>query len=71
MPDFGVALAVVALTAAVVAVWVLSMRHVGVVAQEFGEDPARWRMLMLPFGVFGPLVARALLSRRGGRGGFA
>lgn len=71
MPDFAVVLVLVVLTAAVVAVWVISMRLVGAVAEEFGEDPARWRMLMLPFGVFGPFVARALLNRRGGGGGFA
>jgi len=48
------------------------MRLVGQVAEDFGEDPARWRLLMLPFGIFGPTVARALLSRNGGgRGGFS
>jgi len=65
-------LAVLAGVVAVVGVWVLSMRLVGQVAEEFGEDPARWRLLMLPFGIFGPVVARMLLSRNGGgRGGFA
>jgi len=50
----------------------VSMRLVGQVAEEFGEDPARWRLLMLPFGVFGPVVARVILSRRGGGpGGYA
>jgi hypothetical protein len=71
MPTLGVVLVVVALTASVIALWVISMRLVGAVAEEFGEDPARWRLLMLPFGVFGPVVARALLTRRGGGGGFA
>ena len=70
MPPLGVAIVVVVLTAAVVALWAMSMRLVGAVAEEFGEDPARWRMLMLPFGVFGPVVARMLLNRRSG-GGFA
>ncbi len=57
---------------AVVAVWGLSMRLVGQVAEEFGEDPARWRLLMLPFGIFGRIVARVLLSRNGGgRSGFS
>ncbi len=66
------ALAVLAGVVAVVGVWVLSMRLVGQVAEEFGEDPARWRLLMLPFGIFGPVVARMLLSRNGGgRGGFS
>jgi hypothetical protein len=56
----------------VVAVWGLSMRLVGQVAEAFGEDAARWRLLMLPFGVFGPVVARVSLSRNGGgRGGFS
>lgn len=65
-------LAVLAGAVAVVGVWVLSMRLVGQVAEEFGEDPARWRLLMLPFGIFGPVVARMLLSRNsGGRGGFS
>jgi hypothetical protein len=49
-----------------------SMVMVAQVAEEFGEDPKRWQMLMLPFGVFGPVVARVLLNRRGrGPGGFA
>jgi hypothetical protein len=71
MPTVGVALVLVVLTATVVAAWVVSLRLVGAVAEEFGEDPARWRLLMLPFGVFGPVIARALLSRRSGGGGFA
>ena len=55
---------------AVVAAWVLSMRVVGQVAEEFGADPVWWQRMMLPFGIFGPLVARVLLSRSsGGRGG--
>ena len=66
------AVAVLVGVVAVVAVWGLSMRLVGQVAEEFGEDPARWRLLMLPFGIFGPMVARAVLSRNGGgRGGFS
>ena len=60
MPTLGVALVLVVLTAAVVAAWVVSLRLVGAVAEEFGEDPARWRLLMLPFGVFGPVIARAV-----------
>jgi hypothetical protein len=47
----------------------VSMRLVGEVAEEFGEDPARWRTLMLPFGLFGPVICRFLLTRRGGGGG--
>lgn len=45
---------------------VYAMKAVGAIAQEFGEDPVRWQLMMLPFGIFGPFVARALLSRRGG-----
>jgi hypothetical protein len=49
-----------------------SMALVGQVAEEFGEDPRRWQMLMLPCGIFGPIVARVLLNRGGrGPGGFA
>ena len=50
----------------VVAALRLSMRLVSQVAEEFGEDPARWRVMMLPFGLLGPMVARVILSRRGG-----
>jgi len=39
------AVAVLVGLVAVVAVWGLSMRLVGQVAEEFGEDPARWRLL--------------------------
>ena len=63
---------VVAVLVAVVVVWGLSMRLVGQVAEEFGEDPAQWRLFMLPFGIFGRVVAGVLLSRNGGgRGGFS
>lgn len=49
--------------------WV-SAGIVGRVADEFGEERARWQAMMLPFGFFGPVVARTILSRRnGGRGG--
>jgi hypothetical protein len=56
--------------------WALafSIRLVGRIAAEFGEDPARWQVLMLPFALLGPLVARVILTRRnggGGRGGYA
>jgi hypothetical protein len=67
--SFGDNVAVVSvLVAAIVVFTVLrfSMRLVGQVAEEFGEDPARWRIMMLPFGLLGPIVARAILSRRGG-----
>jgi hypothetical protein len=70
----GLVLAAVLVVAIfVVAAWVLSMRMVGQVAEEFGADPVRWQRMMLPFGIFGPLVARVLLSRtgRGPGGGFA
>jgi len=63
----GDAIAVVVVGAALVlGTLVVAGRIVGDVAREFGEDPARWRMLMLPFGLLGPLVARMLLTRRGG-----
>jgi hypothetical protein len=60
-------------TIIVVAVLLLSARLVGQVAEEFGEDPATWQARMLPFGMFGPVLARAILNRRngGGRGGYA
>ena len=46
---------------------------VGRVAEQFGEDPRWWQLRMLPFALFGPVVAWMILSRRGGggRGGFA
>jgi hypothetical protein len=58
-------------TLGALAFWWYSIRVVGRVAEQFGEDPARWQVLMLPFSVFGPFVAWAILSRRngGGRGG--
>jgi hypothetical protein len=61
-------LVVLLLVAAIVVYLTLrvSMRLVGQVAEEFGEDPARWRIMMLPFGLLGPMVARVILSRRGG-----
>jgi hypothetical protein len=61
-----VAVLVVALGVAALA---FSIRLVGRIAVEFGEDPARWQILMLPFALLGPLVARVILSRRNGRGG--
>jgi hypothetical protein len=54
----------------VIAAWVASMRMVAQVDEEFGADPALWQRLMLLFGIFGPVIARVLLSRNsGGRGG--
>lgn len=46
---------------------------VGRVAEQFGEDRRWWQLRMLPFTLFGPVVAWMILSRRGGggRGGFA
>ena len=66
-------LAVVAGVVVVAAVYRFAILMVGRVAEEFGEEPARWQLMMLPFGLFGPVVARILLTRRngGGRGGFA
>ena len=72
-------LLVLVLAAAALALTILvyAVRAVGAVAEEFGEDPVRWQLMMLPFGIFGPFVARALLSRRGsgpgpgGPGGYA
>jgi hypothetical protein len=65
-PVLAVALAAVAVGFTIL---VYAVRAVGAVAEEFGEDPVRWQLMMLPFGFFGPFVARALLSRRGGGGG--
>jgi hypothetical protein len=64
-------IAVVAVLVAAVASWALafSIRLVGRVAAEFGEDPARWQIMMLPFALLGPLVARVILTRRNGGGG--
>ena len=66
-------LAVIAVTVVVLAVYRYSILMVGRIAEEFGEEPARWQLMMLPFGLFGPVVARILLTRRngGGRGGYA
>jgi hypothetical protein len=63
------AVALVGATLAILALW-YSFRLVGWVAERFGEDPARWQLLMAPFNIFGPFVAWLILSRRnGGRGG--
>ncbi len=66
-----VLLAVLAVAAIACTLLIYAVRAVGEIAAEFGEDPVRWQLMMLPFGIFGPLVARMLLSRRsgGGRGG--
>jgi hypothetical protein len=68
-----VVLAVVAGVVVVAAVYRYAILMVGRVAEELGEEPARWQLMMLPFGLFGPAVARIMLTRRngGGRGGFA
>ena len=62
-----------ALVVAVVAsVLLVSARLTGQVAESFDEDPREWQLRMLPFALFGPIIAWVLLSRRGsGRGGFA
>ena len=46
---------------------------VGRVAEQFGEDRRWWQLRMLPFTLFGPVVAWMILSRRGSGGprGFA
>ncbi len=64
---------IIAVLIVVIAAYGYSIRLVGRVAEEFGEDPARWQMLMLPFALFGPMVAKVILTRRngGGRGGYA
>jgi hypothetical protein len=66
-------LAIIALVVVGLAVYRYSILMVGRIAEEFGEEPARWQLMMLPFGLFGPAVARIMLTRRngGGRGGFA
>jgi hypothetical protein len=60
---------VLAVVVAVLAVWVLSARMVGQVADQFGVDPVRWQRMMLPFGILGPVIAWVLLGRDGGRPG--
>ena len=60
------------LVAVVAAVLLVSARLTGQVAENFGADPREWQLRMLPFALFGPILAWVLLSRRGGgRGGFA
>jgi hypothetical protein len=55
-----------------ITVFGLSVRMVGDIADQYGEDRASWQMWMLPFGIFGPLIARIILDRRnGGGGGYA
>lgn len=67
-----VLVATVLVVAAVAAVLLLSARLTGQVAHTLGEDPREWQLRMLPFALFGPIIAWVLLSRRGsGRGGFA
>jgi hypothetical protein len=70
MVDLVVAIVVMAVLAGVL---VLSTRLTGLVAENFGEDPQHWQLRMLPFALFGPIIAWLLLSRRagGGRGGWA
>jgi hypothetical protein len=58
------AIVVIVVLGIVAAALVVSMRLVGQVAAQFGEEPRRWQLLMLPLGIFGPLVAWAILSRR-------
>ena len=68
----GVLVTTVLVVAVVAAVLLLSVRLTGQVADNFGEDPREWQLRMLPFALFGPVIAWVLLSRRGsGRGGFA
>jgi hypothetical protein len=58
--------------AVVAAVLLLSARLTGRVAENFGEDPRIWQLRMLPFALFGPIIAWLILSRGGsGRGGWA
>jgi hypothetical protein len=71
-PVAPVVVAVLVLVIAVpVVLWCL--KTVGEIAEEHGEDKVRWQVMMLPLGIFGPIVARAMLDRngRGGGGGFA
>jgi hypothetical protein len=69
MVDVVAAVLVVAVVAAVL---VLSSRLTGLVAENFGEDPRPWQLRMLPFALFGPIIAWLILSRGGsGRGGWA
>ncbi len=50
----------------------LCIRMVGDIAAEYGEERTTWQAMMLPFGLFGPIVARLMLDRRhGGGGGYA
>lgn len=58
----------VLVVAVVAAVLLLSARMTGQVAENFGEDPREWQRRMLPFALFGPIIAWLLLSRRGGGG---
>ena len=51
------------------AVLAISYRLTGLVAEQFGEDPALWQLRLLPLALFGPIVLWLLLSRRGGGGG--
>ena len=65
-------LTTVLVVAAVAALLLVSVRLTGQVAESFGEDPRPWQLRMLPFALFGPVIAWVLLSRGGrGRGGFA
>jgi hypothetical protein len=67
-----VSIVIVFATLALVAIiLVISAKLVGQIAREYGEDPRRWQAMMLPFGMFGPIVARVMLDRRGGGGGYA
>ena len=69
MTELTATVAVVAVGAAVL---LLSARLTGQVAETFGEDPRPWQLRMLPFAVFGPIIAWLILSRGGsGRGGWA
>lgn len=67
MLSTGAAVAIVTLVGAAFVLG-CSVWMVGRVAEGFGADPARWRIMMLPFGVFGPVVANVLLSRGNGGG---
>jgi hypothetical protein len=59
--------------AGLLAVLIYGVVITGRIAREFGEDPAHWQWRMLPFGIFGPMVVRAILIRRnrGDGGGWA